>query len=125
MICGTAKLMRQIGLLAFALVQFGAAQINFAQTNLHQIAIESSSMGGAVSLELAGHAPAQFRAYYDTYVIEVSNDLSNWSPLATLVRANSSTERLVCVDSQSSDHESRFYRTPGKYLITPFLKPTG
>src|SRR5262245_42171935 len=116
--------MRRIGLLVFAFVQLGAAVINFAQTNPHQIAVELSSVGDAVSLELAGHAPAQFRAYYDTYLVEVSNDLSNWSLLATLVRANSSTERLVWVDSQLSEHGSRFYRTPPNHLITPFPKPT-
>jgi dienelactone hydrolase len=80
----------------------------------------------SVELVLGGGVHTRFGDYYDLYPIEVSSNLVDWAPLVTLQRTNVSTNTLTCTDGEAGNWPTRFYRTPGTNLITPFfLKPTG
>ena len=55
---------------------------------LHGFSKIAALASGAISLSLTGVAPARFKSNYDLYPIEVSTNLRDWSPLATLVHTN-------------------------------------
>ena len=78
-----------------------------------------------ISLSLAGVVPGVFAPYYDIYPIEASTNMVDWSPLATLLRTNASPDALSYRDSEATNLDQRFYRTPDKSFITPFPKPPG
>jgi dienelactone hydrolase len=79
----------------------------------------------SVRLTLGGGVHQRFREYFDLYPIEVSSNLTDWTPLTTLVRSNASSDALVLTDWAPSARETRFYRTPSTHFIAPHMKPTG
>jgi len=81
---------------------------------------------GSVQLNLGGWVSQRFKDYFDLYPIEISSNLTDWTPLVTLVRTNASTNVAAYADTGATNGQCRFYRTPATNLITPFfLKPTG
>ncbi len=78
-----------------------------------------------VRLSLDGAVSNRFQALFDIYPVEVSPNLSDWMPLATLVRTNANTNGLQLADSGAVGQEQRFYRTPTNSFISPFWKATG
>jgi len=80
----------------------------------------------SVQLSLGGGVHARFRDYFDLYRLEVSSNLVDWTPLVTLQRTNASTKVLAYTDTEATNGDRRFYRTPSDHFITPFFaKPTG
>jgi dienelactone hydrolase len=80
----------------------------------------------SVQLTFAGGLHTRFHDYFDLYPIEVSSNLVDWTPLVTLLRTNADTNVLTCTDWETTNHATRFYRTPTNHLLTPFfLKPSG
>jgi dienelactone hydrolase len=78
-----------------------------------------------VTLGLGGSVSNLFAKFYDLYVIEASANLTDWLPLATLVRTNANTNTFEFTDTHAAQLERRFYRTFTNHLITPFPRPTG
>jgi dienelactone hydrolase len=91
----------------------------------HVISHLSRQNDGEVTLELMGAAPVAYRNYYDLFPLEISNDLTQWTPWMTLLRTNRLTDAIIAVDDTASGLEKRFYRTPTNLLITPIPRPTG
>ena len=79
----------------------------------------------SVQLTLDGSVDAHFKDYFDLYPIEVSSNLVDWTPLVTLLRTNAVTNPLTFTDTEATNLDRRFYRTPTNHLITPWVKPTG
>src|SRR5882724_6932859 len=84
----------------------------------------SLQSNGDAELSLTGKVASAFY-YYDLYPIEASTDLVTWTPLATLLRTNSSSAPLRYIDAEAALLSNRFYRTPTNHLITAIPKPTG
>jgi dienelactone hydrolase len=80
--------------------------------------------GQAATLQLNGTVPITFRAYFDLFPLETSEDLLVWRPLATVVRNNLSSA-ITYLDAEAANSVARFYRTPTNVFSTPFLAPTG
>ncbi len=51
-----------------------------------------------ITLSLGGSVSNLFASFYDLYVIEASPNLTDWLPLATLVRTNAHTNTLAFTD---------------------------
>ncbi len=79
----------------------------------------------SVQLLLGGGVPLRFRPFFDLYPIEVSSNLMDWAPLATLVRTNVSTNILSYLDTEAMGAETRFYRTAATNLQALSAGPTG
>ena len=79
----------------------------------------------SIWLNLTGVVPSPFAPYYDLYPLEASTNLLDWSPLATFLRTNDSTDALSYRDTDAANFGERFYRTPTNFLTTPFPKPSG
>jgi dienelactone hydrolase len=109
--------------LVFAFLVLSAASRTFGQPGPHRIAAMGTMPDRSGWLELAGAPPQQFNPYYDLYPLEASENLSDWSPRALLLRTNSPVGPLRYIDSFSGS--SRFYRTFTNCLPTPFLLTTG
>lgn len=62
----------------------------------HNFGVISAQPDRTISLELQGNAPSLFLKYFDTYPIEASTNLVDWTPLTTLVRTNLATNDLFC-----------------------------
>ena len=86
------------------------------------------SLDGSVSNlipSLTGTISNQFMQMFDTYFIEASTNLVDWTRTATLLRTNNSPVPLQFQDPQISGAGQRFYRTTTNHLFTWFLKPSG
>jgi dienelactone hydrolase len=94
-------------------------------TSLHRIAEITPNLDHTMALKLEGVAPRLFGPYYDLYPLDASTNLVEWSPLAVLQRTNVSLDSLSYLDSEATNFDKRFYRTPTSFLITPFPKPSG
>jgi dienelactone hydrolase len=94
-------------------------------TSLHRIAEITPNTDHTMALKLEGVAPRLFGPYYDLYLLDASTNLLEWSPLAVLQRTNVSLDSLSYLDSEATNFDKRFYRTPTNFLITPFPKPSG
>lgn len=79
----------------------------------------------SVALGLAGETAALFGRYYDLYRLEVSSNLTEWTPLVTITRTNSSTNSLTLIDRGAAELNSRFYRTATNLSVTPLPPLTG
>ena len=91
----------------------------------HRFSYIGLTTQGSVGLGFVGETSALFAYYFDLHPLEVSSNLADWSPLATLVRTNASSNALTFLDVRSRDFEHRFYRASTNQFITPLLKPTG
>ena len=80
--------------------------------------------GRPVALSLVGTLPAAFGKFFDLFPVEASENLTQWTPLATVVRTNV-TNDIIYLDVTAADQPIRFYRTPTNQFNTPFLAPTG
>jgi hypothetical protein len=78
-----------------------------------------------VQLTLGGRVDGHFKDYFDLYPIEVSSNLVDWTHLVTLLRTNTTNNPLRFTDTQATNLDRRFYRTPTNHLITPWVKPAG
>jgi predicted dienelactone hydrolase len=81
--------------------------------------------GGPATVTLAGKAPSAFRAYSELYPLEASTNLADWLLVASLQHTSSPLASLTFVDTNASEFNRRFYRTPSNVLVTPFPKPSG
>ena len=109
-----------VGVFAFELA---TANGGLAQTQGHTIANITAMPDQTIQLKLAGNAPTIFRSYFDIYLLDGSNDLLTWARLPSLLRTNSSTARLLYVDTTGLG--PKFYRTISNCFPTPLPKPTG
>src|SRR5689334_21094517 len=100
----------------FAAFLIGIASLR-AQSVVHHFTSIAARPEGTVSLELSGNTPAAFLNYFDLFPLETSNDLSNWTSLATIVRTNRATNALVYLDA-ALPASQRFYRTPTNDFLT-------
>lgn len=91
----------------------------------HTISRLSHQNDGAVRVEVAGDVPGAYRNYYDLFPLEVSNDLTHWSPWITLLRTNWLTSSVTAVDSTARGLQQRFYRTPTNQFVSPIPRPAG
>jgi dienelactone hydrolase len=107
------------------MVQFFALTSSSGQGEQHRMAAINLLPDRTVSLELAGSPPAQFRSYFDIYLLEASSNLINWVPLPALLRTNSSANLPLYVEAEAFGYPTRFYRTFASDLPTPLPKPTG
>ncbi|HXJ56647.1 MAG TPA: hypothetical protein VNU68_08290 [Verrucomicrobiae bacterium] len=92
---------------------------------VHRIDRITAQPDHAIALDLAGVVPRLFASYYDLYPLEASTNLVDWSPLATLQRTNATLDALSYHDTDATNLDKRFYRTPTNFLVTPFPKPSG
>ncbi len=85
------------------------------------------SLDGSVSnmFNLTGTISNQFMSMYDFYVIEASPNLTDWGPLARLLRTNNNPTPLVFRDTNAAGANQHFYRTFTNHLLTAFPKPSG
>jgi dienelactone hydrolase len=79
----------------------------------------------SISLDLGGSMPAAFRSYFDLYMLEASDDLADWTPLASLLRTNALTTPRIYLDTGAGKLPQRFYRLLPDSRPTPFRQPTG
>src|SRR5262249_2297986 len=93
--------------------------------NFHQFNGIHELPNHTVSLDLGGTVPSKFRSYFDLYLLEVSRDMTEWNPLASLLRTNASTDPLTYTDTDAGGLSHRFYRVSSNLLVTPFMQPTG
>ena len=94
-------------------------------TTVHRFGEIKANPDQTIAMSLTGVVPSPFAPYYDIYPLEASTNLVDWSPLAKLQRTNASSDALSYLDSEATNFDKRFYRTPTNFLITPFPKPTG
>ncbi len=78
-----------------------------------------------VQLTLGGGVSKLFKDMFDIYLVDVSTNLVDWTPLVTLPRTNASTNALFYTDPQATNSDRRFYRTSTNHLITSVLPPPG
>jgi dienelactone hydrolase len=97
----------------------------WAQSVSHHFTSIAKLPDNAVTLSLGGSVSNLFASFYDLYVIEASPNLTNWMPLAILVRTNAQANTLLLTDTNAAQLDRRFYRIFTNHLITPFPKPTG
>lgn len=83
------------------------------------------SPGKPATLTFIGETSALFGPYNDLYPVEVSSNLVDWSPLATLQRANRELVPLTFSDTHAAQFDQRFYRLRTNLLATPFPPLTG
>ena len=86
------------------------------------VAVQS---GSPATVTLAGNAPSAFRAYSELYPLEASTNLADWLLVGCLQHTSSPPAVLTFVDTNASEFNRRFYRTPSNALVTPFPKPSG
>ena len=100
----------------------GGSLMLVAQTTVHRFGAVRVLPDRSVSLELLGKPSSTYKQYFDIYPIERSDDLSDWQPLASLLRTNSSTNGLFYTDTNSTIDRpfTRFYRTWTRFFYTPF-----
>lgn len=91
----------------------------------HRISTISWSATGGAKLVLEGNARLRHRSFFDLYPVEKSIDLTNWLPLVTVIKPNSSTNKAEISDPVSGNAPGQFYRTVTNLLITPIPAPTG
>jgi predicted dienelactone hydrolase len=96
-----------------------------AFTTVHRFEAVAVKADLSISLGLAGIVPKPFAPYYDLYPLEVSTNLADWSPLATLQRTNDSLDALSYVTAEAANLGHRFYRISTNFFITPFPEPSG
>lgn len=96
-----------------------------AQPSWHRVGHIAPQTDGAVRLELSGAAGSLFLAYFDLYPLEASTDLVAWTPLATVVRTNKTTNAPVYLDTNAPSYRQRFFRTPTNNFFTALAKPSG
>jgi hypothetical protein len=95
------------------------------QPALHRLSGVTRSSNHTVSLGITGEVTALLEPYYDLYPLEVSSNLSDWIPLATLLRTNATVAPLNFVDADAALSQHRFYRTPTNQFPTFLPAPTG
>jgi len=85
------------------------------------------SLDGSVSgmFNLTGTISNQFMQMFDLYDVEASSNLTDWAPLALVLRTNNNPNPLLLADSNAPGVGQRFYRTCTNHLLTAFLKPSG
>jgi hypothetical protein len=85
------------------------------------------SLDGSVSnmFKLSGLISNQFQQTLDLYVVDASTNLTDWTPLARLLRTNNDPNPLVFQDTNAASLSQRFYRTFTNHLLTCFPKPSG
>lgn len=85
------------------------------------------SLDGSISnmFNLSGLTSNQFRQMFDLYVVEASTNLTDWTPLARLLRTNNDPNPLLFQDTNTAGLSQRFYRTFTNHLLTSLPKPTG
>ena len=85
------------------------------------------SLDGCVSnmFNLTGTVRNQFMQMFDLYLVEVSSNLDDWTPLAMPLRTNSNPSQLTVDDTNALGLHQRFYRTVTNHLLTAFPKPSG
>ena len=98
---------------------------NTAAQLVHRMSRIDLTSNRAAQLTLTGGVVSAFASYYDLYPLETSTDMASWTPLATLLRTNSSAAPLRFLDNEAGSLAQRFYRTPTNHLNTAFPKPTG
>ena len=74
---------------------------------------------------LSGTVSNQFLQLADLYVVEASTNLTDWTPLARLLRTNSDSSPLLYQDTNAPGLSRRFYRTFTNHLLTAFPEPSG
>lgn len=79
----------------------------------------------SVQLRLAGGAHQRFESFLDLFPIEVSNNLTDWSPQQTVPWLLSSSNAPVAMEVGTGHGPHRFYRVPARHFLTPFAPPTG
>lgn len=98
-------------------------ELNIARP--HSFGTISVETDGSVALAFDGNPSVLFHRYFDLYPLEVSGDLGEWLPVATLVRTNASSSPLTYRDMDAKNSRHRFYRTFTNHFVTPLPKPTG
>jgi predicted dienelactone hydrolase len=96
-----------------------------AFTTAHRFEAISANPNHSISLRLAGVVSKALAPYYDLYPLEVSTNLADWTPLATLQRTNDSVDALSYVDPEAANLAQRFYQTSTNFFVTPFPEPSG
>ncbi len=85
------------------------------------------SLDGSVSnmFNLSGTISNQFWQMFDLYTVEASAELTDWRPLASLLRTNNNSNPLIVQDTNAAGLGQGFYRTFTNHLLTAFPKPSG
>ena len=118
--------MRTTSLYLGAAVLLTFAATLFGQPNRHHRFVSvAANADHTISLTLTSSVPSSLLNYYELFPVEASPNLADWTPLATLVRTNNSTNALLFSDSASTNLPLRFYRTPTNELTTPIPRPAG
>jgi len=101
------------------------ARLKVFFTAVHGFSGIATTSNRFVALGIAGETKSVFEQYYDLHPLDVSSNLVDWSPLATVVGTNAASTALTFFDSDAPQFSRRFYRTPTNLLITPVPQPTG
>jgi dienelactone hydrolase len=117
------------------LLWFGATVVGLAQSVPHYFSgltvfpdrTVTLTLDGSVSnmFSLTGTVSNQFLQLADLYVIEASTNLTEWTPLARLLRTNNDPNPLLFQDTNAAAVSQRFYRTFTNHLLTAFPQPSG
>jgi hypothetical protein len=68
----------------------------------HSISHVQHEADGSVTLSFVGETTANMARYYDLYPVEISSNLLDWAPLATVERANAELDTLRLGDAYAS-----------------------
>jgi predicted dienelactone hydrolase len=79
----------------------------------------------ALSLTLTSSVPAALKPYFEIVPVEISSNLTSWTPWLSLFLTNRSSNAVQLAEKIAGDAPARFYRTPDRHLITPLPLHTG
>ncbi|MBE7499469.1 MAG: hypothetical protein HS113_04010 [Verrucomicrobiales bacterium] len=94
-------------------------------TNVHHFQGIRYAPAQGIELTLAGAIPSGFPSDYDLFPVEVSEDLTNWTPWQTFLRTNRLGRSFSPWDTSAVETSRRFYRTFTNQFPTVILQPTG
>ncbi|HUL51326.1 MAG TPA: hypothetical protein VLU94_01950, partial [Candidatus Nitrosotalea sp.] len=112
-------------LIIVGVVQFFTCVTSVGQVNPHRIQTLTPLPDGGLLIGMTGNAAPQFRPYFDIFPVDVSGNLTDWTPLDSLLRTNSSTNLLTYIDAGAIGKGTRFYRMFTNSFPTPLPKPDG
>jgi dienelactone hydrolase len=114
----------EVGFLTLAMII--AINSGLCQSSaLHRFSAINVQPDHTISLTVTSAVPASFLNYYDLFPIDASQNLMDWTPLATVFRTNHLAVAKTLVDLDASSMPGRFYRTPTNQLFTAIPPPDG
>src|SRR5262245_28561798 len=91
----------------------------------HRINSIRPAAGGTMLLGLTGSVAQSFTPYFDSYLLDASTNLVDWTPLPPLLRTNAIVAPFFFRDDTAPQYPMRFYRIATNHLITSFPAPSG